>query len=113
MGGTAVSNQIAEQEYRLASLWHRGAISLEEETLSQLKAALFDPTAGPADLAAIRRHTERLSQFEQLQGDALAAEFESWRRADPLLTQMIVRAQAKSDRDVLHALWQRFEEVEK
>jgi hypothetical protein len=104
-----MSNQITEQKHRIASLWHRGAISLEEETLSQLKAALF--TAGPADLAAIRWHTERLTQLEQLEGDQLVREFESWRREHPQLANAMLRAVAARDRAVLDALWCRGEQA--
>jgi hypothetical protein len=109
MPSSLAGGGITPQVYRLAQIWRRAAIALAEEELAMLKAPLIDPTASPADFAAIRQHTQRLAQLEQLEGDELVREFESWRRDHPELTRIILRAIAARDRASLYALWRRGE----
>jgi hypothetical protein len=94
---------------RPAKLWLRATIAMTEQALVDLKSRLFDGNAQPADLVGIRALEEYRLQLRQFEGESLVQAYEARRREYPIFVRMMVRAQAATDRAVLHALWQRLE----
>jgi hypothetical protein len=91
-----------------AALWRRAAIAWAEQSLTGLKARLFDPSSGPVDLDAIREHERYLAHLRQLGGEALLGEYEYWLRHYPAHTRGLLRTMAaccRAERQALDEYW--------
>jgi hypothetical protein len=100
-----------------AERWRRAAVLMAEEELVRLKAALFDPAAGPAEPDLVRWYTTYLAFLGRLSesDEWLVNEYLRWRRDKPWLTAGMVgwaRNQEVADGAALERIWQAMEEAE-
>jgi hypothetical protein len=87
-----------------ARLWRGAAVSLAEETLDMLKAALFDPTMEFPEAGEIYRIEHLLSRLRSLEGGALVDEYSWWAARYPLTTAALVREGRERERTDVRAV---------
>lgn len=88
----AAERRALERDLPAARLWRRAAIDMGEETLTLLKAALFDPTLPAPDVGEIADWERRVARWRALDGAELVKEYREWRADRPALTGAMVKA---------------------
>jgi hypothetical protein len=93
-----------ESELPTAEYWRRAAVSMTEDILDSLKAALFDPTLPRPDVGEIFRVESLLASLRRKDGAELIAEYHWWLERHPGMTAALVRAAKQRERAERRAL---------
>jgi hypothetical protein len=88
-----------------AELWKRTAVLMTEQVLANLKAALFDPTAGPAEPDTVRWYESYLIFLRRLSGEHLVDEYLRWHRDHRALSEAMVKAAWRREYIEEQVLW--------
>lgn len=86
-----------ERDLKTARQWRRTAVLMCEETLAVLKAALFNPSAGPLDVEGISAVEQLLSQLRETGDAALVSEYRRWRDRQPVIAAAMLWAAEKRE----------------
>lgn len=105
----AAEKRAVARDLPSARLWRRAALVLGDDTLTLLKAAIFDPTVDVnPSVGEIMLLESRLARWLKIDGAELVAEYREWRERDPRTTAAMVKAGAKrerADRQGFDAWW--------
>ena len=93
-----------ERDTPAARYWRRAAVTLGEETLVNLKAALFDPTLPRPEIGEIADITQQVTRWVRLDGAELVSEYRAWREREPGLTAGMVHAARLREKAEVRAL---------
>jgi hypothetical protein len=100
----AAERREMEQQLPAVRLWRRAAVSLAEDTLDMLKAALFDPTMEFSEAGEIYRMERLLARLRQLDGAELVTEYNWWTTHYPRTTAALIRIMRARERAERRAL---------
>lgn len=100
----AAERRELERELPTARYWQRAAVSLGEETLVELKAALFDPSMPAPAVNEIADMTGQVALWRRLDGTALVKEYHWWLEHHPGITGALVRWAKQRERIERRAL---------
>ena len=93
-----------ERDLPTARYWRRAALSMTEQILDTLKAALFDPTLPWPGVGEIAEWTAQLARWQRLDGPALVEEFGWWLRHHAGMTAAMVASAKRLERAQRRAL---------
>ena len=93
-----------ERDMPAARYWRRAAVTLGEETLVNLKAALFDPTLPRPEIGEIADITQQVARWGRLDGAELVSEYRGWREREPGLTAGMVHVARLREKAEVRAL---------
>jgi len=93
-----------ERDLPTACYWRRAAVTLGEQILVNLKAALFDPTLPRPEIGELADMTRQVARWQRMGGAELVAEYRSWRDREPTFTAGMVHAARLRERAEVCAL---------
>lgn len=88
----AAEQRALERDLPSARYWRRSAVALGEETLMDLKAALFDSALPMPEVDQIYRWTQQVTRWRRMDRAALVTEYDEWRKRQPEVTAGMVKA---------------------
>jgi hypothetical protein len=94
----ARERQEVEQHIANAQYWRRAAVNLVEDTLHQLKGALFDPTQPQPKVNEIYGTERVLARLKRIEGAELVAEYRGWAAEQPRITAYMMEWAKKQER---------------
>jgi hypothetical protein len=103
-----------ERDLPNAAYWRGTAVALTEETLNELKAMFFDPTAEEKPASSeLQYFTRLLATYERLEGRSLVDEYRRWVQHSPGLTELMVRRASDREKAERRALIRYLRESER